>query len=130
MRLIDADALYAFLSDQREKETGMYSKGRNVGLNIARSALHDKTITPTIPIPTPPNPPLTLDELREMAGEPVWVVGADDDAIEGNGYAVVEFPRCDLPQVWWFGNEVEMMPLAGNYGKTWRAYRRKPEGPQ
>lgn len=73
------------------------------------------------------NPPLTLEELREMDGEPVWIAGADDDAIEGNGYAVVEFARSDFPQIWWFGNEVEMMPPTENYGKTWRAYRRKPE---
>ncbi len=29
----------------------------------------------------PSNAPLTLDELRKMAGEPVWIAGADDDAI-------------------------------------------------
>lgn len=48
MRLIDADALFDFLTDQLDKETGFYSRGRNAGLNIARSALHDEIITPTI----------------------------------------------------------------------------------
>jgi len=116
MRLIDADALYDFLTDQREKETGMYSKGRNVGLNIARSALHDKTITPTIT--PPPNDPLTLEELRKMGGEPVWVC-------ESNG----------ANGVWGLvDQEYQMIRLHGgglavweNNGKTWLAYRRKLE---
>ena len=48
MRRIDADALYDFLTEQKEKETGTYSKGGNHGLDVARSALHNKEITPTI----------------------------------------------------------------------------------
>ncbi len=48
MRLIDADAFFEFLTDQLEKGTGAYSKGRNQGIHIARSALHDYRITPTI----------------------------------------------------------------------------------
>ena len=52
MRLIDADALYAAL-----KDAGMVF------------ALHMVETAPTI---NPPNDPLTLGQLREMDGEPVW----------------------------------------------------------
>lgn len=66
----------------------------------------------------PPNDPLTLDELRQMDGEPVWIfyfaggpnvcmlVDAKHDVCRDahGGFAVFE-----------------------NYGKTWLAYRRKPE---
>lgn len=69
-RPIDANALFDFLTDQLDKETGAYSKGRNAGIHIARSALHDETITPTI-VP-PPNDPLTLSELRGMDDADVW----------------------------------------------------------
>ena len=48
MRLIDADVLYDFLAEQKGKETGAYSKGRNHGFDVARSALHNEEITPTI----------------------------------------------------------------------------------
>lgn len=48
MRLIDADAFFEFLTDQLEKGTGAYNKGRNQGIHIARSALHDYCITPTV----------------------------------------------------------------------------------
>ena len=44
---IDREALYQFLTDQKRKETGAYSKGINTGLNVARSALHNKEITPS-----------------------------------------------------------------------------------
>ena len=45
MNPIDADRFYAFLKDQKVKETGAFSKGVNKGLNIAMSALKNKEIT-------------------------------------------------------------------------------------
>ena len=73
-------------------------------------------------IPTlasPPNALLTLEELREMDGEPVWV----------------EFPKCKEASGWMLisasRNCVYNGFLGGcdfeNCGKTWLAYRRKPE---
>ena len=117
MRLIDADALFDFLTDQLEEEVGFYSKGRNAGLNIARSALHDTTSTPTI-VPLP-NAPLTLEELRGMDGEPVWV----------------DFPKCPEASGWRLisaGRHCVYDGLLGdcdfeNCGNTWLAYRRRPE---
>ena len=44
---IEREKLYEFLTEQLDKETGMYSKGRNNGINIARSALHNMEITPS-----------------------------------------------------------------------------------
>ena len=43
---IEREKLYDFLTEQLDKETGMYSKGRNNGINIARSALHNREQTP------------------------------------------------------------------------------------
>lgn len=78
----------------------------------------------------PPNDPLTLEQLREMDGEPVWLVGADDAEIERNGYAVVDFRiwgRENAPVIFWFGSATEDEPAPERYGKTWKAYRRRPE---
>lgn len=76
-----------------------------------------------------PNEPLTLEELREMDGEPVWV----QDLL---------IPKCS---VWHFAikhdGEIRLFDTVAlgrgivgynattgeNYGKTWLAYRRKPE---
>lgn len=66
-----------------------------------------------------PNPPLTLEELREMDGEPVWIEFTK--CAEANGWMLVAVNRhcvydgllgdCDF----------------ANCGKTWRAYRRRLE---
>ena len=45
MNPIDGDRFFAFLTEQKVKETGAFSKGLNKGLNIARSALKNKEIT-------------------------------------------------------------------------------------
>ena len=60
-RAIDSEAAYRFLSEQLVKETGAFSKGVNKGLNIARSAMRNPDAIPTL---TPPNEPLTLEQLR------------------------------------------------------------------
>ena len=44
---IERENAYKLIKEQKEKETGMYSKGRNVGLNIAKGIIHDKERCPT-----------------------------------------------------------------------------------
>ena len=64
-----------------------------------------------------PNAPLTLEELREMDGEPVWVV------IAGVGrYAVIE--HCGERSTKFTDG---MEPPNDRYGTYWLAYRHRPE---
>ena len=44
---IEREFFYNFLSDQLVVCRGMYTKGLNQGLNIARSALHNKDAIPS-----------------------------------------------------------------------------------
>ena len=125
-RAIDGEAAYRFLSEQLVKETGAFSKGVNKGLNIARSAMRNPDAIPTL---TPPNEPLTLEQLREMDGEPVFVV--IDDGIEPlKMWALVEYIA-----------EEQCLTLTNNLGGRSQyytaddleidhitAYRRPPEG--
>ena len=82
---------------------------------------------------TQPNEPLTLEELREMGGEPVWVKRLKGLSVCDTDWAVVE---CRLDpgvkhyeiRVFWPGSEYEDEPSEDDYGKTWIAYRRPPEG--
>ena len=85
-----------------------------------------------MPTLTPPNEPLTLEQLREMGGEPVWVTSARE--------------RGNIPSRWVLfagvskskrNSDVFVFATTGgiaqgyeavNYGKTWNAYRRPPEG--
>lgn len=64
------------------------------------------------------NEPLTLDELREMDGEPVWV-----DCIDSKGYGcwmLVDVPNECL-------NNRVYCAVFEDYGESWLAYRRKLE---
>lgn len=64
------------------------------------------------------NPPLTLDELREMDGEPVWVepVGVDFEP----GWMLI-WCKHDFVMARW------LYCAFAQYEETWLAYRRKPE---
>lgn len=72
---------------------------------------------------TEPDDPLTLEKLREMGGEPVWVERNDG---ANSRWAIVG----DFESLYgvYFGTKVGGMRLPyEEYGKTWTAYRRKPE---
>lgn len=79
-----------------------------------------------MPTLTPPNEPLTLEELREMKGQPVWTVTT---GLDGSGrWELV----CDVD----YEDVLEMASCVDGfyaieidtYGSTWTAYRRPPEG--
>lgn len=74
-------------------------------------------------IPTiapPPNDPLTLEELREMDGEPVWAVWMEEAIITQEGWSLVETELDDVASTnFRFDFEI--------YGLKWLAYRRKKE---
>lgn len=105
--------------------------GFNNGLN---QAMWEITHAPTL---TPPNEPLTLEELS-LCNDPVWIKRIADKNLCDDGWAIVEGPICltwrdGIPvswgiRVWWPGSEMEDEPKYEDYGKTWLAYRRPPEG--
>lgn len=106
MRLIDADALFEKL---------FHAWGTEMDAGPANDFMQMINDAPTI-IP-PPNAPLTLEELREMDGEPVCVV------IAGVGrYAVIE--HCEKRSTKFTDG---MEPPNDRYGIYWLAYRRRPE---
>lgn len=84
-------------------------------VDMAISALRQQDVTDT---DVGKNEPLTLDELRKMDGEPVWV--QSPGIPEYGRWAIVEgvgenslFLHDDF--------------TCHEYGKTWLAYRQKPE---
>ena len=105
--------------------------GHTGGIAVMRQLIEAQ---PTL---IPPNEPLTLEELS-LFNAPVWIKRIDDEDLSGDGWAIVEGPRCltwhnRIPvsweiRVWWPGSEVEDFPKYENYSKTWLAYRRPPEG--
>ena len=70
-----------------------------------------------------PNEPLTLEQLREMDGEPVWI--ANPDALGYGRWGIVDGV--------YQAEDDQVLMLRGDYschyyGKTWLAYRRPPKG--
>ena len=76
-------------------------------LDIAISALREQVVADK---DAGKNEPLTLDELREMDGEPVWLVN------QNGGRWVI------MSGVYLWNSRKN-----ADYGKTWLAYRQKPE---
>ncbi len=65
-----------------------------------------------------PNPPLPLEELRKMGGDDVAWFEFDDF----RGMSTIKYANSEFLATWRFG-----FLLWEEYGKTWLAYRRKPE---
>lgn len=110
MRLIDADALFdaAFEIWGDEADGGE----TNLFMEMINNA---PTITP------PPNEPLTLEELWEMDGEPVFIKRIGSDHPDDRAWALVDAK-----------NEVCRMIYGCKafflfYKKSWLAYHRRPE---
>lgn len=79
------------------------------------------------PTLTPPNEPLTLEQLLEMDGEPVYVVPKDKPAHCG-GWCGVTVWKCDRYSYVSLLRDADSGWGFEKYGKTWIAYRRPPEG--
>ena len=47
-----------------------------------------------LPTLTPPNEPLSIEQLREMDGEPVWIVDVGPHKWYGPGWAIVDRDNC------------------------------------
>ena len=82
---------------------------------------------PAVDYQKTPNEPLTLDELLKMDGQPVWIKRLKGLSVCDTDWAVVDVCPNKI-RVWWFGSEVEDEPSEKDYGETWLAYRRPPEG--
>ena len=70
---------------------------------------------------SPPNEPLTLEQLREMNGEPVWVVPRGTHEKDEPMWCVLESPMALIPGVDYWSWDFD------GYAETWIAYRRPKE---
>ena len=106
-RAVDAEALEKKISEWLgQPGNGDYYSGYDAALCAVQDLIAD---TPTL---TPPNEPLTLEQLREMDGEPVWF-----DTIKRWG--IVKVNR----------EGIFVVTKSGEYefGRC-KVYRRPPEG--
>lgn len=120
MRLIDAEPLSEGIelhrqpTDQTHEIDRQWAVGYNAGLDRALySIAYAKTIAP------PPNDPLTLDELREMDEEPVYL-----DFGDGGEWALVKVQQ---GKVFFIHKNTICAPANILFECGGKAYRRKPE---
>ena len=67
--------------------------------------------------------PMTLEQLRGMDGQPVWVKVIGKTGIHCDGWCEAEIREKDpFAYVWWPGSEVEDIAKIEDYGKTWACY--------
>lgn len=72
----------------------------------------------------PENKPLTLDELRQMDGEPVYTVGVGANRTK-RYWCLVMLARKSVCAV--IGDEMVCVGAFCQYSETWLAYRSKPK---
>lgn len=70
------------------------------------------------------NEPLTLDELRQMDGEPVWIHFIGGAVIRNDGWFIIS--QIGTSEIFLSG-KVSVYKNFWYYGETWVAYRQKPE---
>ena len=127
MRLIDAEPIERALFRRADKSLAKnpYENAKICAFRRAFELVLDAPTITSLPNDAPPNDPLTLEELREMDGEPVWVV-------ELNGYP----PHWGL--VYWYRkNKRNIVYVTISNGASicaeafmaagGKIYRRKPE---
>ena len=122
VRPIDANELYRI---EKLLDTDIVRQDK-VALNLLEQVLYDIQHMPTL---TPPNEPLTLDELREMNGEPVYVVFRPD----GSGERSQSWALVNVDEKYGEVYLVDSIPGAScYYDEIWAdlegIYRRPPEG--
>lgn len=69
------------------------------------------------------NAPLTLDELRQMDGEPVWIHFIGGAVIRNDGWFIIS--QIGTSEIFLSG-KVSVYKNFWYYGETWVAYRQKP----
>ena len=122
-RMIDGDVVTERLRSLLESphEENVYNSGYDDAI------WHVLDVIEHMPTLTPPNEPLTSDELREMDGQPVYVV-PENEYSELGGWCVISADDSD-------DYSCALVPgtdcwrwMFEAYGEQWLAYRRPPEG--
>ena len=113
------DAKYTDADGEKALQTAMWTCGNtnNPVTRYTADAIAEKLCREA----RDKNPPLTLEELQGMDGEPVRVVPLNDFEILPANYLVNAYAEQIVVDK--FGAYLDFE----DYGKTWLAYRRKPE---
>ena len=130
VRPIDAEKYMELLKEQYLHHKSMGNSQAAKAWQGAMQLLHD------IPTLTPSNEPLTIEELQEMNGQPVYIISKAHTISEWNipkgvGEIVIAYdvPCAGMKSVIPSVEFIDGKNLSvEKYGSDWIAYRRPPEG--
>jgi len=118
MRPIDAEPLEKILHLRCAQYSNDYGSLAGAISGCLKLVQAQPTLTP------PLNPPLTLEELREMDGEPVFC----RSLLTGKeGWAICRIAECGGKWYLAFSGGEQAYGDKDTIGENWLAYRRKPE---
>ena len=120
VRPIDAEKYMELLKEQYLRHKSMGNSQAAKAWQGAMQLLHD------MPTLTPQNEPLSIEQLREMDGEPVYVVPANEYSELGKWCVISIGDSDDYSCALVPGVEYWSWKFDG-YGEQWLAYRRPPE---
>ena len=103
--------------NQEQRQAYEWAKNQNYQSVAARYA---KVLAGLVDEMTPPDEPLSIEQLREMDGEPVYVVSAIG---ERPAWYIVDLEENELKNPW---DRISLDDWDDGYPYT--AYRRPPEG--
>ena len=116
VRPIDANELYRI---EKLLDTDIVRQDK-VALNLLEQVLYDIQHVPTL---TPPNEPLTLEQLREMKDKPAYLKVFDP--LLKSGWHIIKAVTED--KIIFTGWQTVYVPIDG-MGIDYNLYRRPPEG--
>lgn len=100
-----------------EREDGLsYYEAIDMAISALRQQEHFREDTKKVE-------PLTLDELRKMDGEPVWIRFIGGTVIRNDGWFIVS--EIGTSAIFLSG-KVSVYKNIWYYGETWLAFRQKP----
>ena len=128
MKLIDADAMLAELKP-------ITFEMEHSAVTIADMSNIMRNWVERQPTRTPQNEVLTVEQLREMVGEPVYIIAKNKNIAEWNVIAGIEWVSAiDEAPFNWGDLVAEGISFINgrafrveSYGTNWVAYRRPPE---
>lgn len=119
-----------YIAGLRKNADNIFNKDSSIDLwDAAATYKHCADIIELLT--SPPKIPLTLEEVKEMEGEPVWLhtFSSSKKSTRISQWAILELVSEASAMLVRAGCNSRLTKLLNDYGKTWVVYGRKPEEP-
>lgn len=119
-----------FYDERQNYHVECYKCNKTVSFHIVEQSSQEKAIEIYNRRAEPENNPLTLEQLRQMDGEPVWIkdlVTGELECLQFDKIEPAHIHAGDDVRFKQFGTENGIIRWCCKCGENWLAYARKPE---